>query len=375
VKEEMIWLSLAAGLLGCAAAPGPAAPTEAAIPGAPAAPASPAPEEACSAAPAPAGSPEDFVVRVAVTGNQRTTRPEICDLIRTKAGHDLDRERLASDLRELFHSGLFDDAQATSQRLPGGRAITITVRERPRVKQWEVKAVGAAPPEEPLRELAGKPGDVFDAANLQARAESAREGLAAVGYLSARVAFHATPVAGNEVLVEVTVEAGPPQLIQEIRFPGASGVKESELLALLDTSQGKVNAPGGMYQQEALEYGILKVNSLYYERGMITVKVGEPEVTPIADRGPLRITVPIEEGPVYKLDKLRCVGDLAGTEKQCLALLGVKRGEIFRRSVIAAGVQRIHDAQAARQRGSVVDVATDLDPKAGRVNLKILVGR
>jgi outer membrane protein insertion porin family len=373
-QKGALAFALATGLLGCTPSPGATSPTVAAIPGASAS-VSPAVEPACSTAQAPAGSPEDFVARVEVAGNRRTTRQDVCAYIQTRAGHELDRARIASDLRELYLSGLFDDAEVTSQRLPAGRALTFTVRERPAVKQWEVRTVGAVPTEEPLRELAGKPGDIFNAASLQARAASAREAFAAVGYPGARVAFHAAPVAGNEVLVEVTVEAGPPQLIQEIRFPGASKVKEADLLALFDTGQGKVNAPGGMYHEPAFGRGVLEVNSLYYERGMITVKVGEPEVTPITDGGPLRITVPIEEGPVFKLGKLRCVGDLAGTEKQCLALLGAKPGEIFRRSAIAAGVLRIHDAQAAKQRGSVIDVATDLDPKTERVNLKILVGR
>lgn len=378
MRAATVGLSLAAlsaGLLGCVGSHGPTTRTKVASPGPSIVRVGPATDDACSTAPATAGNTEDFVVRVQVKGNQRTTRPELCKLISTVAGYRLDRERLASDLHELFRSGLFDDVKATSQAESAGRTITITVRERPVVKRWEVKTVGVLPTREPLRELGGKPGDVFDAASLKARAARASEDLAAVGYPDASVTFEATAVGGNEVLVEVTVEAGPRQLIHEIRFPGASKAKESELLALLDVSQGKVNAPGGVYQKgEALELGLLRIHSHYQERGMITVKVGEPKVSMVAD-GLVRLTIPIEEGPIFKIDKLSCLGDLAGTEKECLTLLGVKRGEVFRRSVVYAGVHRIHDDQAGKQRGCVVDIAADLDSKAGRVNLKILVGR
>jgi outer membrane protein insertion porin family len=326
----------------------------------------------CTTAKATPGA--DTIVRVDVEGNVRTPTKAICDYLRTKAGDVFDAEWIARDVRELFHSGFMDDVEVFSQITDEGRTVTFRMRERPRVKEFVLTATAWAPSKDHLEELFGKAGDIFDMTRLRRATARLREEYLDEGYRAADVGYVATPLPGNEVTVAITVTPGAKQLVTSIRFPGAKQITEAELLAVIDKQHGKA-AVGGVYRQDAFERALVKMNELYFDRGMVTVKVGDPELTPSSDKTGVAVVVPIEEGPVFKVGKLSCVGDLAGPEKQCLELLGVKKGDVFSRSALVAGITRIRDFQKLKGHGDEVEPATEIDTTKKIVDLKLTIAK
>jgi outer membrane protein insertion porin family len=117
------------------------------------------------------------------------------------------------------------------------------------------------------------------------------------------------------------------------------------------------------------------MTAYYYDRGMLGVQVGAVQPTLSEDRTLITLLIDISEGPVYKLSKTTCTGDLAGTERKCLELLGVKNGAVFNRAELLKGMDRIREFQGQNQHGTQVDPLTELDPKKQTVTLKIVIGK
>jgi outer membrane protein insertion porin family len=335
----------------------------------------PPPAPTCSTAKAKAegASQNGFIVRVEMLGNKRTPLKIICAVLRTKAGEELDEANIARDIRELFDSGLMDDVRVSSEVSPAGRSITFRVRERPVVNEWIVKASGEGPPSEHLRALLGNPGDLFNPQALRAGVARVREEYVELGFRAVDIATLVTPVAEGQVDIEVAIDKGQKQIIKAIRFSGTAKVKEGELLALIETEQGKSNTPGGVYREETMERALLMMTSYYYDRGMIQVKVSEAELTLSQDKASLTVSIAIDEGPVFRVGKLRCSGDLAGTEKECLTLLGVKKGDVFSRAELSKGIARIRGFQTPKGHGTQIDPATTVDPKTKTVDLELTI--
>jgi len=173
--------------------------------------------------------------------------------------------------------------------------------------------------------------------------------------------------------VEVKVSEGPLVAVKSIALHGVSKGKESELLGIIDSGGGSYNVPGKPYRSPVLERDRLMMSSYYYDRGMVNVSISEEQVSYSEDGRFADITIEITEGPIYKVGKLRCVGDLASTEKRCLELLGVKSGEIFNRTRVSEGLERIRSFQASSQKGTSVEPETTLDPKKQTLDLAIAV--
>jgi outer membrane protein insertion porin family len=363
-------LALATLNSACGAAPTHAAGTDVAG-HANAAPA-PAP---CSSA---ASSAPDTVLRVEVRGNARIPTATICAYLHTRAGGVFAEAEVRRDTRELFESGIFDDVQVTSEALPGGRALVFVVRERPRVRRLALSGVAPADVDR-IHGLLGRDGDLFDGETLRTQIAEVRADYVERGHRSVEIAWKATPAEENQVDLAISVVEGPKALIRSVQLRGvATKAREVELLALMETGLGKFNVPGAIYREDAFELGRLRMNAWYYDHGMIDTNVSTEELTLSADRASLAIVVDVAEGPVYRIGELRCTGDLAGLaagEATCRELLGVRTGDVFDRSAMVRGMERIRVQQAAKGRGTQIEPQTELDPTKKTVKLTVTIGR
>jgi outer membrane protein assembly factor BamA len=85
--------------------------------------------------------------------------------------------------------------------------------------------------------------------------------------------------------------------------------------------------------------------------------------------------ISVVEGPVYQLAEVTCTGDLAEGEPRCLELLGVRKGDVFSRSAVVRGVERVRELQAKKGRGTQIEPSTTLDSATHTVKLTIHVSR
>lgn len=372
MRSRLLSFLLVAPVIGCGSAAPLAHPTP--IPSALAAPvasASPA-TGICSQLPAPSSS--DTIAKVEVRGNVRTPLLDICAALNTKAGHPIDEEVLRRDVRELWESGFMDDVVVGSEVSASGRTVTFSVRERPLVRAFSIHGVSALAPTV-VEELLGHPHDLFDPTTLRDNIGRVRDAYSSVGYRVADIQFRVENAPKNEVDVIVDVHEGARAIIGSIRLQGVEKAKEQELLALIDTEGGHYNAPGAPYRAETFERAVLLMNAYYWDRGMMEARVNPREMSVSSDQSSLSLVVDITEGPIYRVGKTRCVGDLATTEKRCIDLLGMKKGDVFSRSELARGLERVRTLQAESHRGTGILPGTEVDPKKRTVDLKIAIGK
>jgi outer membrane protein insertion porin family len=373
----MAALALALGC-GCASPAPPLASTPAstrppATSARPAAVAAPAPPS-CPASKAPPSGSIDAIVRVEVRGNVRIPLADICAALTTRAGDMIDEEHVRHDIRALWDSGLVDDVSVSSNVSAESRSVTFLIHERPLVRTWTARGVSAVDPAH-VRELLASGGPVFDPVSLRNQIALLREEYLAEGYRSVDIQHEAEDAPDNQVDIKLDVREGPRATIKAIRLEGVSRGRESEVRALIDTGAGRINAAGAIYQPDSLERDRLLIAAYYYDRGMVDIQVSPEQVTLSEDRASLSIAIAITEGPVYRLSGTACVGELANTERMCLDLLGVRKGDIFSRAQILKGIERIRELQVKSQRDSQIDVRTELDRTKHTVSLTIAIGK
>jgi outer membrane protein insertion porin family len=106
-----------------------------------------------------------------------------------------------------------------------------------------------------------------------------------------------------------------------------------------------------------LDEDIMKIDAAYYDAGMVNVKVGTPEVVTDERHARVIVKVPIVEGDVYRLGAIAFKGVAAGDVAQYRRELGVKSGDIFTRSALAGGLDKLRSLE--RDHGRTGDVTPD----------------
>lgn len=178
-------------------------------------------------------------------------------------------------------------------------------------------------------------------------------------------------VAGGAVDVTVVVHEGIRARVAAIDIEGVSKAFEKDLRALIDTHGGQYNKVGAPYWPASFERSILNMNVYYHDRGRIEAHVANAEVAPSQDGSTLTLKVKVREGPVYRVGKIRCKGDFAGTERDCLRLVGLKTGKVFNRTELFRGVERVRGFQTERARGTSITPVNDFDPKKLVINIDL----
>jgi outer membrane protein insertion porin family len=290
------------------------------------------------------------VVSVEISGQRTVAVGRLLARLDTRAGQLLDREKVAADLRRLWGAAAFADVAAEVRRAPRGVALTFAVVERPLIRA--ARFAGDAPPLG-ARRIAGLVGGLYEPARLHRMAERLETSYRRAGHRRVRVWTSVRPAGAGRVDVTVHASAGPRYLVDAIDFLGQRRLDAARLRAALDTHDGAVNTAGAPYRDELLAEDLARIQGLYYDLGMIDVRLGPPEVAADESTHRLHVVVPVNEGQVYRLGRISMTGRLARQRRRHMAALGIRPGEPFSRARLWAGMARIQKLVAAPGGGEV----------------------
>lgn len=94
----------------------------------------------------------------------------------------------------------------------------------------------------------------------------------------------------------------------------------------------------GDINQEAIERADLIVAAFYWDRGYAQVRVAEAKIDRVNHRVMFRIK---DEGARFTINTIKITGTLLRTERSFLAMLAIKPGNLFSRSVIATDREKL----------------------------------
>ena len=306
-----------------------------------------------------------------MSGQRAVSAGPLLALLASRPGELLDREKVAGDLRRLWGAAAFADVAALVRRSPGGVALTFAVVERPLIRSARFE--GDRPPLG-ARRIPGLAGGLYEPARLRRMAERLRSSYRRAGHRKAAVWFRVQPAPGGRVNVTFRASAGPRYLVGAIAFTGHSRLDEARLRAALDSHDGRVNTAGTPYRDDLLAEDLARIQMLYYDLGMIDVRLGPPEVAVDERTRRLRVLVPVHEGAVYRLGRVALSARLARRRRRVLAALGVRSGETFSRARLAAGMARVQELVRTLDRAEVsVYPETAVDAERHTIQLTLVI--
>jgi len=299
--------------------------------------------------PAPAAAPVDVawdqltgpVKDVTVVASDATLVPKVKELLAGEVGKDLDRTRLREATTRVFALPGVGDVMVRGSQQPDGITLIIEITAQP-----TVHAITASPGVTLPSQAAAANGQPLDPVLLDTITRELRDQYLAKGYVDATARWSTKP-AGSQVDVTIAVAAGTATVIQKIEFKGNAHVKTAELEKAI---AGDV-AVGSPWSDEHVERAQQQLMAFYYDRGYINVAVPPPAVS-------ATVTFDIKEGDQFRVGKLSIKDAKPADEKKWLAAVGVKKGDVFSRSAMTTGMQKLKDATAAVDINPVTNIDT-----------------
>ncbi|MDP3275872.1 MAG: outer membrane protein assembly factor BamA [Deltaproteobacteria bacterium] len=317
------------------------------------------------------------VSRVRWRGLQRVSAPDVSTALRVREGVCFERRRLQQDARLLWNSGFFHDVQVTADPAPdGGIDVQFVVVERPSLRQ--VRFVGHdGVEEEKLRESIDlREGAVLNESAVRRNVQRIRDMYSEKGYFLAEVRYEIVrrTDAENESDVVFTIRENAQVQVRAVHFVGNQSITDDELRASIQTQAAgffSFLTSTGSYREEAFRNDIDLLHAAYYDRGFLNVEIGTPRVALSADRRWLDITVPVREGPRYRVGRLQVTeSDVENNEIEPLGgrrrvreMFHFNPGDWFSRTTIGRDILSLQTYY--RDQGYAnVEVRPDVQPRA-----------
>jgi outer membrane protein insertion porin family len=298
---------------------------------------------------------------VDVTSPDATLVPKVKDALAGVIGKPLDRRELRTALTIVSQLTGVSEASAHGTQLADGIELVVEITPQPMLHALVAREVGGG--ELGLAgQLTSAIGLPVDPSLLDQLGQQIYTDYLAKGFTEATVTWKQTPAGQGAVDVAVEVTPGKASTITAVDFKGNAHAKKADLLKAL----GNDFAANTPWTSNLVARGWSALTNYYYDRGYVNVAVEEPQ--PPGQAGPLVYT--ITEGDQFHVGKLDFAGAPAADAKKYLGMIGVKQGQVFNRSAIAAGLKKVEEAIQAGGDHAFVLPTTNIDPKKKVIDLK-----
>ncbi|WP_205596266.1 outer membrane protein assembly factor BamA [Modicisalibacter sp. 'Wilcox'] len=330
------------------------------------------------------GTPTAFaapftVSDIRVEGLQRVSAASVFNAFPVSASERVDDRELADAAKKLFDTGLFEDVRLARD----GDVLVIHVVERPSIAGIDIEGNSQISDDDlrkGMKDAGLAEGQVLQRATLEDVQRQLEQLYHAQGRYSARIETSVEPMERNRVKVNIKVNEGAVAKIRQINIVGNQAFSDDTLRGLLQLE----DRPGWFfgwfsddeYSREKLSGDLETLRSWYLDRGYVNFAIDSTQVAISPDKSKIFVTINVNEGKRYRIDRIKFAGDLKISESQARKLITARSGEIYSRSTLTDSAEALRQKLGAEgfafanvesvpevdENGDTVDVTFMVEP-------------
>src|SRR5262245_1998721 len=281
------------------------------------------------------------IERIDFVGNRRVRTDTLKARIFSRENDPYNEETLRRDFQALWNTQFFEDVKLSVEDSPGrpnAKIIVFEVRERPIIRRIRYENIHSVSESDILdrvkeRKVGLTVESQFDPTKIKKAEVVIKELLGEHGRQFAKVTPQYERIASsNAVILIFRVEEGPKVKVGKIKFTGNHAFSDRKLIRAMRHDRPyqiplyitEINVMHKTYDRDKLNEDLeVGIRGLYQDNGYFRVLVKEPVLENIdtrnnrwgmpvpimgkSDGKAVNMTIPIEEGPRFKMGTLRIV--------------------------------------------------------------------
>jgi outer membrane protein insertion porin family len=308
------------------------------------------------------------VAEVQVVGGTTISAETVEYYLGVTVGDPYDAAAIAGNFHRFWDSGLVEELKVESEEVsPGKVKVIITVKERPKVTEWDFEG-NKKLSDSTLREKLDTAGVTMRRntplrmSEVQRYKQSVRDIYATEGYASATVDAVVEDVGAVTRKVVFRVDEGAKIKIGAIRFEGNEVFSDRALRgSLKKVKQKSISRMFGkklIWSKEAWGEDSENLKKYYMNRGYKDILVGEPKVELIAkhpdaptqkEKGfRMEVSIPVQEGSQFRLGNLEIKGNTVIQTAQLRRMYEVQLNHKYKHNLIEAGNEGVRTLYQSR---------------------------
>ncbi len=304
----------------------------------------------------------ETIEKILIEGNKKVSRDTVLFYMKSRENGLFSESVLKNDFESLWKTGFFENISIESEPGAGGKTVKIKVKENLLISSITYKT-GKKIKENDIvdklqeNNIALTPYSYYSPSKIKKTERIIKNMLIDKGFSQGEVKI-TTKADKEQVALTIQVIQGPKTKIGDIVFPGIEGqgvsatflrrgMKNNQKHSLISMIGGK-----DVYNREKMEEDLEGVKTRMQEKGYLESKVGTPTFSTFqgrtafgSSRKMMRISIPVELGPRYRLGELKIEGNkLIKTEflKSLVKMENGKSYNIKKRNKLIDEIQKIY---------------------------------
>lgn len=285
---------------------------------------------------------EKKVSQIKVLGNIRVSKNSILNKIKTHEGDYFDPKTTSEDIGRIFQMGSFSNVKIDVKEEDAGVVVYFVLTERPFLEKIKVTGNSKFKDSYILKKLSSKEGEILNEKDVVFDVEVVKELYKKKGFIDTKIEYKiAEDSVTNKAILTFVIDEGGKKKIKEIKFTGVKSFKEKKLKKYMQSKEKSI-FNSGKFEQEKFEQDLDIIKSFYYSQGYLDINVVDVKRT-IRHGKNIYIEIVIDEGNLYKVNKLNVTGNLVFPESKVTERMQIKEGDIFAPGNLAKDVESLRD--------------------------------
>ncbi|MBI2876471.1 MAG: outer membrane protein assembly factor BamA [Candidatus Tectomicrobia bacterium] len=322
---------------------------------------------------------QPIIASIKVEGNRRIEESAIKFVLESKVGHAYLPARLSKDIRKIYELGYFKDVKVDVLENPSGVVLTYQVIEQPTLEKIVIMGNDKIKTADLEEKLGLKLHAVLNQQAVQEGIQTLKNHYREQGFYFAEVESTQKELVGNQVGLELRIKEGDKLKVEKIAFQGNRTFPAQKLAGVIQTKEkGLIASILGkdLYRDVLMRDDMMRLQIFYQDNGFIDIQVGEPILKLNKEAQKVSITIPLKEGPQYKIGKVTVKGDDVYTQQDLTGELKSLGGAIFSRSTLREDMQRITELYS--QKGFAfadVEPLTEVHEASRKIDINFAVDK
>jgi outer membrane protein insertion porin family len=261
-----------------------------------------------------------FITEIIVRGNQRASEAAIVNTFALDVGEEHIYADIKEGLERLYGMGMFDDLRLYIDQVPGGERLTLEVVERPIVASLKIRGNEKVSEKDIREKVEISVGSSLNPRLVHESLLGIEEVCEEKGYYFAEAAYTIEERTETSVTLIFEVTEGVKVKVGSIEFEGNEQVSDGELRGAMETKTRKWLMSQD-YKPDDFRGDLERIEATLKDRGFRDARIVDYDVVFDEEEGEAHITIIVDEGQRYFVDKVRVV--LAGTGDSTEVLAGI----------------------------------------------------
>ena len=254
---------------------------------------------------------------ISVSGNQRVSEGTIRSYLSLDIGDDISSDVLDGAIDRLFDTNLFNDVNISSEN----GLVKIIVTENPIINRVIVEGNDVLDSDILIAQLGIQPRRVYNKKVAIDGMQKLLEIYELSGRFGASIEPNIIELENNRVDLIFEINEGPLIKITSIQFNGNKRFSDRKLKQVIASREKRWWAflsSADKYDENRLKFDTRLLSQFYKTRGYADININRARGGLLPDRSGFAISFILEEGPIYKFNKINVVSNIESVPGEIL---------------------------------------------------------